>query len=490
MSGLAKTRIALVAGLALTSLLARAAYVPQEVVVTKASDNRTLTVRYSGAKASLIEVRLNGKSVANRAVNAESSNGETNFTLETAQLADGDNNLEIRLLDADGKVLATEKTVVTVDRTASGPIFLAKPTPGESVQGFVEISVGFQHQIKNAYVSFFVDDQFKSLRNYAPYTYLWDTSKATNGWHEVEAWVVDESSNTFKTQRLRVFVNNPGGRTGRLTNPAGNPPAKPVTPARPNVTAPKAASSLPLDLTNGAPLLAVSKPTGGKAVAVGHGTMTGLRVMRPTGGRVAGTKPSVGAANAPKVKMQAAPAQGPAQKQVQSAVPKNLVAKAAAPKANAPKPVVTKAAPKAASTKPEVKAAPSRIVLDYGTRFGSKGTYDVYMNGHKVGFDVQPRFDAGIALTPFRHLFESAGGEVAWNGGAKAVTAKGQGQNVRFVIGDGFATVNGDRFEFERAAFLDRGRAIVPMSFMGRLLNVEVAYDPATKHVLVTKASK
>ena len=44
---------------------------------------------------------------------------------------------------------------------------------------------------------------------------------------------------------------------------------------------------------------------------------------------------------------------------------------------------------------------------------------------HDVSFDVMPRVEAGIALTPFRHLFEHVGGKVGWQGDAKVVTANG-----------------------------------------------------------------
>jgi hypothetical protein len=99
-----------------------------------------------------------------------------------------------------------------------------------------------------------------------------------------------------------------------------------------------------------------------------------------------------------------------------------------------------------------------------------------------------PRVVDGVALTPFRHLFEHVGGKVGWNNTDKVVDAKGLGQDVQFRIGQDFATVNGSQVGLERASFLESGRAIVPLSFVQRLLNVDIQYDPATKHVLIVKA--
>jgi len=64
------------------------------------------------------------------------------------------------------------------------------------------------------------------------------------------------------------------------------------------------------------------------------------------------------------------------------------------------------------------------------------------------------------------------------------------GQKVEFKIGQDFAMVNGSQVGFEKASFLESGRAIVPLSFVQRLLNVNVQYDPATKHVLINKVKQ
>jgi len=102
-----------------------------------------------------------------------------------------------------------------------------------------------------------------------------------------------------------------------------------------------------------------------------------------------------------------------------------------------------------------------------------------------------PRVSAdGVALTPFRHLFEHVGGKVGWNNTDKVVDANGMGQKVEFKIGQDFAMVNGSQVGFEKASFLESGRAIVPLSFVQRLLNVDVRYDPATKHVLINKVKQ
>lgn len=92
-----------------------------------------------------------------------------------------------------------------------------------------------------------------------------------------------------------------------------------------------------------------------------------------------------------------------------------------------------------------------------------------------------------MPLTPFRHLFEAAGGEVDWDHFNKICAAKGINNEVVIKIGDLYATVNGKTYQLEVASFIEKGRTIVPLSFVSEALNFEISYDRATNHVLILK---
>src|SRR5205807_1818583 len=69
------------------------------------------------------------------------------------------------------------------------------------------------------YVSFFVDKEFKSLKNFPPYEYNWDTTKVPNGWHVLEAMTATPDAATpTKARSIHVNVNNPGGQTRKFDN--------------------------------------------------------------------------------------------------------------------------------------------------------------------------------------------------------------------------------------------------------------------------------
>jgi hypothetical protein len=54
------------------------------------------------------------------------------------------------------------------------------------------------------------------------------------------------------------------------------------------------------------------------------------------------------------------------------------------------------------------------------------------------------------------------------------------------LIGDLNATVNELSVKMEAVPYLDRGRTIVPLSFLRDALKVNVDYDKKTNHVLIT----
>ncbi|HWA84245.1 MAG TPA: stalk domain-containing protein, partial [Fimbriimonadaceae bacterium] len=326
--------------------------------------------------------------------------------------------------------LATETTTVTAESSQS-PVFLTNPKMGSTLQGNVDIKVGFGQQLKNSYVSFFVDNQFKSISNVPPYEFTWDTRGDSNGWHEVEAWVVDDTSATYKTRKVRVFVQNPGGRTDRPS--VAEPVAKPVPPAAKPILAETTANALHVS---------VGGSTSTKPAALKPSISSGPKEMLPTGKRLMTM----------------------AQKPLP---PTNAIHNAVA------------------------AAGTGMVSITRGARLPSVGAFAIVYNTQFVDFDVQPRVtEDGVPLTPLRYLLEKAGGKVDWQNSLKNVSAKADGHDIFLHIGDSFAEINKQRIELERPSFIDRGRTIVPLSFMKNALNVNIDYDKATGHVLITSIKK
>jgi len=453
-------RTCMVAGVLAIASIGSAGFWDASIKIDRPTNSPTLTVKYDGAYAALIELRVNGQSVSTRSLDEAANKGETNFTLTLSDLREGDNEIEIRLFDKTGKLLSTQKSTIATEVADKGPVYLMGVKQGQSVQGAVEVKVGFGREFKSTYVSFFVDNNFKRLSNYPPFDYVWDTSKEANGWHELEAWVVDETTTTFKSKKIRVFVNNPNGRTerqglgaeytpastnGKTTadNAAGVKDTKVAGTVTSNVkleaTAPKADKSstatkpvatkvldrkpVALDTATTGAKTRVDAAAGTKPVPVDGAIAMGNRHMTPTGTRVVSIQPLTTA---------------------------------------------------------------GLLAITRGQRLSGITTFNVLLNNRFVEFDVAPRVDGGVPMTPFRHLIEKAGGSVDWTNDDKAVSASAEGANVWFKVGDKNAKVNDSLVSLELAPYVDRGRTIVPLSFISDVLKVNIQFDPTTGHVLIT----
>ncbi|MCC2669267.1 MAG: Copper amine oxidase N-terminal domain, partial [Armatimonadetes bacterium] len=100
----------------------------------------------------------------------------------------------------------------------------------------------------------------------------------------------------------------------------------------------------------------------------------------------------------------------------------------------------------------------------HGLRAGSiikvPGTFDVVMNDKRVAFDVTPRVENGLALTPFRQIMEYAGGTVVWYPEGQEVRAANEKADIKIKIGSKEAFVNQTVIVMDREAFLDSGRTM------------------------------
>lgn len=465
-----------------TSALSASFETDGQIRIIRGSTAPSFAIQYTGIKPARIELKINGESLGAKNIEGVATKGVVPFKIDPAKLGDGENVVEAYLYDKNGNIIGHEKTVVSVRSGSTDPIFVKMPKMGQTVQGTVGIETGFGMQMQDAYVSFFVDNEFRAMKNFPPFTYMWDTTQETNGWHQLEAWAFDRSQATRKSVAVRVFVNNPGGRTERIEAPPAPirpepAPAKvaPVKPApakaAPVTPAPAPAKAAPVTPTP-APAKAAPAPAPVKPPAPALIPAPSEPLLQPLVGGLMGLRAPV---------LVYSEVGG-----FRVTTPKTPVAPKAAPVKTAPAPAKAAPAPAKATPAP-AKAAPAKVAVERGTRIEKAGPVNISLNGKKVDFDVQPRVDKGVPLTPFRHLFEAAGGEVDWDKFAKICSAKGLGKEVVIKIGDLYATVNGTTYQLEVASFIEKGRTIVPLSFVSEALNFEISYDAATNHVLILK---
>jgi len=484
------------AGILVLGVSTNAVPLDTHITIDRALNSPTLSIRYTGAHTALVELRLNGDSLGTRSMTAAKDSGETNFNINLSELKDGDNEVEVRLYDRTGKLISSDKTNISTDQSNTGPVFLTSPKVGATVRGPVEIKMSFSRDIKNSIASFFIDSNFKAMSNYPPYSYVWDTTRETNGWHEVEAWDVDESSQTFKTKKTRVFVDNPSGRTERnnvsselsLTKPSIKATVEGGESALKNFYPMSKAKGNFKPAETGAPTL--SAQTSSNAIhATTVGTADGLQPA-PKGVAIATGPRSLIPTSKRNATIFAAT-------KVNSGSIKINVRSAAV---SAVSPVATKAFSNTVAMKQGNKlpisvikgaaTAAHMLSITKGQRIPNIGSFAIELNSQFVKFDVQPRVDDGVPMTPLRYLLEKDGGTVKWENMTKTVKASADGKSITIQIGDKNAKVGEVTMSMEVTPYLDRGRTIVPLSFIHDALGVNVEYDKETGHVLITSNTK
>jgi hypothetical protein len=207
-------------------------------------------------------VRFQGRSAAQAAVAAEvwvngvrwtrhplagQMRGDLRLELDGSSLPAGKHVVLVKLFAVDGSVSSKTVTVeagnnagVAVGNAgtpagAERRMAFRGPINGTRVSGVVNIDLDVADRNSGAatdpYVTFYVNNEFKTLKNFAPYIFSWDTTGLPNGLHTVEATAFWDNNSAPAKRRLRVYVDNPGGNTARLPDipdlrPSATPPAK------------------------------------------------------------------------------------------------------------------------------------------------------------------------------------------------------------------------------------------------------------------------
>ena len=143
------------------------------------------------------------------------------FAVNATTLPEGTHTVVVKVFTAGGGVAQTSLQVAAGDSNGvtegspNGPSLSFPNLPsGKHVMGNVELLLDAPARGGlNPYVSIYVDKQFKTLKNYPPYSYTWDTTQVANGYHTIEATGYLDSANASTTRRIQVYVDNPGGNT-------------------------------------------------------------------------------------------------------------------------------------------------------------------------------------------------------------------------------------------------------------------------------------
>ncbi len=456
-------------------------------LVRGAPDRLTLEVR--GVAPAAVEVEIGGVVVAHRQL-AGTTRGTLQIQLSNAGLPPGIHEATVKLYDSRGRLLTTLRGPIELTPDPTAPITIFIPRHGTRVSGTVPIEVRVSGQSR-PYVSFFVDGQVRTLRNYPPYVYHWDTTRERNGWHTIEAWSFD-GTQTFKSPPTRVLVNNPGGRTERqlpaqsdeqvgLNEPTLALPAPAPASSTSSLRAPESVMG-PVSVESRLsrpPAAADSEPRLSRPLALPQDAPAVTTPLQPPPAsyRVARAEAQPGDASrlsVPPVESAPPAAFVPTEpmatrSQLRSVqeTPRMRGQKLATPPiALAPAPAV------------RTPARTGWLTLTPSTRLPATVAHcEVLLDARPVVFDCLPRVQNGIPLIAVRQVFEQAGGTLSWDNQRKVATIELAGRQLVLDVRANRAVLNGETVPLDASLQIVNGRVLAPASLLGKALNADLAFD-------------
>lgn len=473
------------------SAVAIAFWTPDIKIETLKGNRNTVSVRFQGTKAAALELEVNGIAVAYRTLTNQSA-GQAMFQLDTSQLAPGFHDVKVNLYDHAGRLVGSNTRRIEILPDGKSPVTVLIPRNGTRVAGAVQIEVQVRtDSSQKPFVSFFVDREFRTLRNFSPYTYTWDTTQETNGWHEIEAWSFD-GSQTVKSPTVRVYVNNPGGRTERAVEKTE--PGNPVT-AQEAVSSTSTGAQTRSNSDNARMMDDTRLNNPAEAVDPASTSQAQRMAMSPAPGTLRNS-------NTPAPRpVSDSRLQEPSRSNDEPARLSNAPVKPAHPESQVrsgelnsamtgqklhrpqtamnPAPVKPVKPAKLAAGKPWV---PVRL----GTRLPAHvQEFNVLYDATILTFDVQPRTLNGVPIAPLRHIHEHAGGRLKWDQVNHTVTALNGSQTVILQIGNPVAKIDGQSVKMEIVPGIISGRTMVPLSFVRDMLGVDVYFDPNVEGIVI-----
>lgn len=118
---------------------------------------------------------------------------------------------------------------------------------------------------------------------------------------------------------------------------------------------------------------------------------------------------------------------------------------------------------------------------------------EMTVNGNKQAIDNEGTVPVVIndrTLVPIRAIIEAMGGTVGWDGDKREVSLDYSGDNIRLVIDNTTAYLNGEANELDTAPTIINGRTMLPIRFIAESFGFEVAWDGETKTVTISGAAK
>jgi len=129
------------------------------------------------------------------------------------------------------------------------------------------------------------------------------------------------------------------------------------------------------------------------------------------------------------------------------------------------------------------------LVLSPMAALAGSGEIRLVVNGTEVATDVPPVLEGDHTLVPIRALSEALGFAVIWDEAAQTVTVTGD-RVIVLGVGRTEALVDGNPHTLDVPPVIRNGRTLVPVRFVAESMGLNVAWDPDSLTVSVSRAAE
>lgn len=113
----------------------------------------------------------------------------------------------------------------------------------------------------------------------------------------------------------------------------------------------------------------------------------------------------------------------------------------------------------------------------------------VTVDGQAVSFDVSPYVDdQNRTMVPLRFIGDKLGYQCLWQPAAREVLVAGIGKEIRLLIGQKKAEIDGRTVAMDTVAVVVKGRTMVPLRFILENMGADVAFNRTAHTVMISRA--
>lgn len=140
-----------------------------------------------------------------------------------------------------------------------------------------------------------------------------------------------------------------------------------------------------------------------------------------------------------------------------------------------------------AISKIKYAAAALLLTLPFASSGGAVYAGDIVINGERMSVYPEPYIENGRTLVPLRFIGESLGAEVDFDSESRIVSVQRDDRSVKLTIGDSTAYINETDTVLDVPPQITDGRTMVPLRFIAEAFDCSVNYESESKLVFISE---